>query len=213
MTALVWYVAYGSNLSARRFGCYLAGGRPRGSRRAYEGCRDPSPPRRTATAWLPGRLVFGGVSRVWGGGMAFYDPRASGRVAARAYLVTHDQFADVLAQESRRPVGTPYRLGSAVDGRLPALGGSYDTVLHLGDAEGVPRVALAAEDPPPARPPSAAYLRPILAGLGTGFGLTADQCAAYLLTAGGVHPRWDRRGLRELAADVHAGTAQPVTGG
>jgi hypothetical protein len=30
---LVWYVAYGSNMRAARFGCYISGGRPRGARR------------------------------------------------------------------------------------------------------------------------------------------------------------------------------------
>jgi hypothetical protein len=28
MTGHVWYVAYGSNLSAERFSCYLQGGQP-----------------------------------------------------------------------------------------------------------------------------------------------------------------------------------------
>ena len=41
----VWYVAYGSNMSAARFGCYISGGRPPGARRTYLGCRDQSPPR------------------------------------------------------------------------------------------------------------------------------------------------------------------------
>ncbi|HEY1180411.1 MAG TPA: histone deacetylase, partial [Phytomonospora sp.] len=148
VTALVWYVAYGSNLSARRFSCYLGGGRPAGSLRTYEGCLDPTPARRSVPVWLQGHLRFGGASRVWGGGMAFYDRDGRGRVAARAYLVTLAQFGDVLAQESRRPAGTPYALGTAVDGRLPGLGGAYDTVLHLGEAGGAPRLALAAAQPP-----------------------------------------------------------------
>ena len=44
----VWYVAYGSNLRAARFGCYLAGGRPDGACRTYDGCRDRT--RRAATS-------------------------------------------------------------------------------------------------------------------------------------------------------------------
>ncbi|CCH80358.1 hypothetical protein BN12_90013 [Nostocoides japonicum T1-X7] len=42
---LVWYAAYGSNLSLERFHCYVAGGRPPGGRHTYPGCRDASPPR------------------------------------------------------------------------------------------------------------------------------------------------------------------------
>lgn len=211
-SSAVWYVAYGSNLSAQRFGCYLAGGRPHGSLRTYEGCRDPSPPVRATAVWLPGTLRFGGESRVWRGGMAFYGPSGEDRVAARAYLVTFAQFGDILAQESRRPAGTPYALGEGADGRHAGLGGTYDTVLHLGDADGAPRLTLAAGDPPPAGPPSAPYLRTILAGLADGFGLTPDERADYLLRAEGVCPAWDRPALRELAIEAET-TEGPVTPG
>lgn len=37
--------------------------------------------------------------------MAFYDPEAPGEVAARAYLITAEQFVDVLAQETLRLPG------------------------------------------------------------------------------------------------------------
>jgi hypothetical protein len=212
-TVPVWYVAYGSNLSAQRFAYYLTGGRPPGARRTYEGCRDASPPRRTAAAWLPGRLVFGGVSRAWGGGMAFYDPDGESRVAARGYRVTLAQFGDVLAQESRRPAGTPYALERAVDGRLPALGGAYDTVLHLGDADGAPRLALAATAVPAVRAPAAAYLRTILAGLADGFGLTEEERVDYLLEATGVRPRWDRDALHGLAREARDAAGGSFTPG
>ena len=59
---LVWYVAYGSNLAARRFACYLSGGRPTGGTREYSGCRDPRSPRRTLSLELDGGLVFAGRS-------------------------------------------------------------------------------------------------------------------------------------------------------
>ena len=44
----VWYVAYGSNLRAARFGCYLAGGRPDGACRATTAVA--TAPRRAATS-------------------------------------------------------------------------------------------------------------------------------------------------------------------
>ena len=74
MNALVWYVAYGSNLSQDRFACYVAG-RPAGGRPAQlPGCRDRTPPREIVGLPAPGPLRFGGLSRVWGGGLAFLDP-------------------------------------------------------------------------------------------------------------------------------------------
>src|SRR6266516_3153562 len=99
MNELIWYVAYGSNLASERFRCYLAGGRPAGARRRYDGCRDTRPPRAGRAVELPGGIFFALRSRVWGGGMAFYDPALPGRAAAHAYLLTRGQFADVLAQE------------------------------------------------------------------------------------------------------------------
>src|SRR3712207_9491342 len=42
---------------------------------------------------------------IWGGGMAIYDADAPGEVAARAYLITAEQFVDILAQEMRLEPG------------------------------------------------------------------------------------------------------------
>ncbi len=98
-------------MRAARFGCYISGGRPSGANRTYLGCRDPSPPLRDIGIHLAGGLTFAGASRVWGGGVAFYDPHADGEIVARAYLLTFGQFSDVVAQETRRPVGNDLTLG------------------------------------------------------------------------------------------------------
>ena len=96
MNALVWYVAYGSNLSQDRFACYLQGGQPAGARRSYPGCSDRTPPREVVGLRLPGRVRFGGLSRVWGGGLAFLDTEAGdGEVVARGYLIGTDQLDEV----------------------------------------------------------------------------------------------------------------------
>lgn len=94
----LWYVAYGSNLHAARLAWYLTGGRPPGGLRTYPGCRDCRPPRRTVPLLLPGGVYFAGESRAWTGGMAFYDPELPGPAAARGYLMSVEQFADIAAQ-------------------------------------------------------------------------------------------------------------------
>jgi hypothetical protein len=199
----VWYLAYGSNLSRERLSCYLAGGTPSGSARAYVGCRDPAPPRRAVAVWLPGALSFGGRSRVWGGAMAFYDPTPphdatpSHRVAARAYLVTYAQFSDLVAQECRRPLGTPLVLDGA-DGRHRGHPGVYDLVLQVGPARDVPRLTLTSARPPRPAAPSAAYARTILRGLADGFGLTPARRVDYLLRARGVDVGWRAEELSGL---------------
>ncbi len=85
--SLLWYVAYGSNMSAARFARYLAG------------AADRTPPQAGRAMLLPGTVFFADESVVWGGGRAYYDPDLPGRTPARAHLITAGQFADVRRQE------------------------------------------------------------------------------------------------------------------
>jgi hypothetical protein len=195
---LVWYVAYGSNMRGARFGCYISGGRPRGARRTYLGCRDQSPPRGDVGIHLAGGLSFAGESRVWGGGIAFYDPHADGELAARAYLLTFGQLSDVVAQEARRPVGSDLALGGGVDRRWPVQSQVYETLLHVGDRDGLPMLTITSAQHLEPTPPAAPYLRTMLDGLGEAFGWSADERVRYLLSAPGVAPAWTAGQLVEL---------------
>jgi hypothetical protein len=208
----VWYVAYGSNLALDRFRCYLAGGRPRGGARIYPGCRDPRDPERIAGVEVPGQLVFAGESKVWGGGSAFYDPTALGRVAGRAYLLTPDQLGDVAAQEMRRDPGGPFArklsdLLPDVD-TIHSMGpGRYETVARLGEQDGVPMFTVThgtiADLEPVA--PTAPYLRWITAGLIEAHGWTAHRVAEYLHSAPGVSSVWTVDELLALDRDAGGG--------
>lgn len=174
----VWYVAYGSNMHAERFACYLRGGRPRGGGRVYPGCRDKRGPRRQEPVTVPGQLYFAEESAVWTGGMAFYDPAAPGLMPARAYSVTTRQFADIAAQEMHREPGRdpdldPH-LSAAVTHGVARLGpGRYETLVCVGESDGLPlltftapwRIADAALNPP-----SPAYLHHLAAGLAEAHG-------------------------------------------
>ncbi len=202
----VWYVAYGSNLRRDRFRCYLAGGRPDGGLRTYDGCRDPADPVRDVGVEVPGRLVFGGTSTVWGGGMAFYDARAEGTVAARAYLVTPEQLADVAAQEMRRPAGGEHAL--RLQALLPPLRGGhrlgpgrYETVVHLGELDALPLLTLTHSDLDDLEPaaPSAAYLVRIASGLRESHGWDPDRVGAYLAAAPGAAGTWTPAAVADLA--------------
>ncbi len=198
----VWYVAYGSNMSAARFGCYVSGGRPPGARRTYLGCRDQSPPRRDVGIRLAGGLSFAGESTVWGGGIAFYDPRAANELAGRAYLLTFGQLSDVVAQETRRPVESDLVLEDGVDRRWRVSSYVYETLLHVDDRDGVPMFTITSLQDLEHTPPSAPYLRTMLDGLEETFGWTADERAAYLLRAPGVSPAWNAGELVDLCTTV-----------
>jgi hypothetical protein len=191
---LVWYTAYGSNLHAARFGCYLYGGRPEGAARACPGCRDRRTPRREAALTLPGGLYFAGRSPTWGGGTAFYDPALSGEVPCRAYLVTVGQFSDVAAQEMDRSPGTDLDLTRVLATGRDELGpGRYEMLLCAGELDGHPLLTftsptgLSGAEP---TAPSAAYLRTLGAGLAQSHAWGPWRTAGYLATRPGASGHW-----------------------
>lgn len=195
---LVWYVAYGSNMKAARFQCYLSGGRPGGASRTYTGSRDPSRPRRHLGIRLPGGLVFSGSSTVWGGGIAFYDVSGDGELAARAYLITFGQLSDVVAQEGRRPVGGDLVLDQPKDRSWVVASHAYEMLLHVRDHDGVPMLTITSAVHLEPATPSAAYLHTMLDGLRETFGWSVAECVDYLLAAPGVAPAWTAGDLAVL---------------
>lgn len=194
----VWYVAYASNMSARRLHCYLEGGRPPGARRTYEGCRDPSPPARDLALSLPGGLVFAGRSRVWGGAMAFYDPAADGEIVARGYQLTFGQLSDLVSQEARRPVGHDLAPAEEAGRTWPTPSAVYESLLHVGHRDSFPMFCLTSRQLLTPAPPSASYLRTILQGVSELLHWSASEGAAYLLRARGVAPRWTAEAIAAL---------------
>lgn len=190
----VWYVSYGSNMCAERLACYLVGGTPPGGRRASPGCRDRSPVRRTSGCYLDGGVYFATESQVWGGGRAFYAPELPGRVPARCYLVTPEQFCDIAAQEMHRNPGDELDLAGVVaEGRLQVGPGRYETLLHVGTLDGHSQLTFTAPwraGDEPCTAPSAAYLRMLAAGLRESHGWDAERAGTYLATLPGARGHW-----------------------
>ena len=184
----VWYVSYGSNMSSARLEAYLAGGVPPGGRRRNPGARDSTPPRRSLPVDLPGALYFAGDSLQWGGGVAFYDHEApGGPTAARAYLLTAQQFTDVAAQEMYRvpQEGDPLEevLAGILGGRHLVGPGRYETLVEVGRIDAAPMLLFTAPggiDHVEHTRPSAAYLAMLEEGLRESRGWADDEVAAYL---------------------------------
>ncbi|MFJ4096194.1 histone deacetylase [Kitasatospora sp. NPDC089913] len=211
----VWYAAYGSNMHTERLACYLGGGRPADGAREYPGCRDGRPPRRSVPVRLPGSLYFALESRVWGGGMAFYDPYGPGTAPARAHLLTAGQFSDIAAQETGGGPGTDLDLGTVLrTGRDQQGPGRYRTLVCLGTLEGLPvltvtapwRLAEAELNAPRAR-----YLRAIAAGLTDAHGWSARRASVYLTTRPGAAGHWTVESLYAALAP-HTGGSASATG-
>ena len=195
----VWYVSYGSNMSAGRLAVYLEGGIPPGGNRSNPGARDSTLPRRSVPVDLPGALYFAGASRQWGGGVAFYDhdarePSQGAPTAARAYLVTAEQFADVAAQEMYRvpQPGDPLEevvLGGIDGGRHHVGPGRYETLVEVGLLDDAPMLLFTSPhgiDHVEHTRPSAAYLRTMAVGLKESHKWDDDQVSAYFARLGVV---------------------------
>jgi hypothetical protein len=201
----VFYAAYGSNLSAARFACYIAGGTAAGASRALPGARDRRQPESWRALRVPGRVSFRGRSLTWGGAPAIFEPAtASGHTGAevfvRAWRLGWDQLEDVMAQENGRPtcplVVEPAALG---DGSSMLVGpGRYDRLVCVGTLEGLPMLTFTApaslESVLP-EAPSLAYLAHIITGLRETFGLGDPEVVEYLGGAPGATPALVRAAL------------------
>jgi hypothetical protein len=197
----LWYVAYGSNLSLERFRVYLEGGTPVSGARGYPGARDSRGPVQDTSLLVPGGLRFGGVSSVWGGGMAIYDPEAAGEIAVRAYLLTAEQFVDVLAQEMRLQPDLDVDLTAVSETGWHSLGpGRYQTVAQLGDRDGLPMLTFTSADVNhhPLNAPTAGYLRTIARGLRESHGWSGAAIARYLAQFPGVTGAWSPSSIERL---------------
>ncbi len=169
----VWYVSYGSNMSAGRLACYIKGGCPPGGTRHNPGARDRTLPARTIPVDLSGTVYFAGDSPQWGGGVAFYDHDRPGFTAARGYLVTAAQLADIASQEMYRLPDPDDPLEEVVlsplDGGRHEVGpGHYETLLEVGRHEDKPLLTFTSPhgwDHVPHTAPSEAYLRTVALGL------------------------------------------------
>jgi hypothetical protein len=186
----VWYVSYGSNMSADRLACYIEGGVPVGGNRANPGARDPRPPRHRIAVDLPGSVYFAGQSTQWGGGVAFYDHETPGPSVGVAYLVTAQQFADIAAQEMHRVPDPEDPIEEIVlggldpefEGRHHVGPGHYETLVEIGRLAGAPMLTFTAPhgvDHVEHTEPSTEYLAMLGTGLTEAHGWDVAQIARY----------------------------------
>lgn len=200
--AQVWYAAYGSNMHMNRLMYYLGGGQPPGASRNYPGCRDSRPPALSVPVELRGALYFATESPVWSGGRAFYDPYATGRLYARAHLVTVEQFSDIAAQEMYREPGTDLDLTEVLRGGMAALGrGPYETLVCPGSLHGLPLLTFTAPwtvGEAEWLAPAPAYLRHLARGLLEAGAWDVPAVSAYLQACPGAAGHWSARQVADL---------------
>lgn len=183
MSQLVWYAAYGSNLSRQRFLHYLEGGCPPGASRTHDTCVDPTPPRDDRAYEMYGDMYFGGPSRNWGGGIAFFEP-TEGAVRSRLYLITEEQFEHVCFEENGQ-----------------SSTGWYEVRTDVGSLDGYPIVTLTTPEKRDFTPPTPAYLRCLVQGLRESHRMADENITGYLLSKRGIVGELSRE---EVFATVQA---------
>jgi hypothetical protein len=197
----VWYAAYGSNMSAERLACYLAGGCPPGATRTYPGARDRTLPTDVRPLELAGCVYFAWHSATWGGGIAFYDPDGPGSSVGRAYRLTIGQLSDVLEQEMHREPGVDHDIDELLAEGATVIGnGRYESLHVVGELDGEPVVTFTSPETMHAadhNEPAAAYLATMASGLVEGHRWGADRIVDYLLDRPGIGT-WDAERLLPL---------------
>jgi hypothetical protein len=175
---MIWYAAYGSNLSYERFMHYIRGGIAIGARRRLPGCRDAAPPEEHEPHELAGDLLFAGRSMNWSGhGVAFLDLDVDATVKSRIYLVSDEQFDDIIAQENARIPG---------DVTPGDHAGWYDVVVERGSVRGYPVMTITSGETRETNPPSPDYIRHVACGLRESHEMSTSQIVEYLSSKRGA---------------------------
>ena len=192
VTDLVWYASYGSNLYRKRFMCYIEGGQPDGASRPNPGCRDKTPPKDDKPRKIPYALYFAKQSSRWDNkGVAFIGLKKeeTNMTLGRMYLITKQQFIDVVSQENNGAKISVDLQKAKEKGSMVFHESLYGNIVYLGDEYGFPVYTftsctdIALEDPVA---PSPKYLKNIILGLKEAYKLPNEDILKYLITKSGI---------------------------
>ncbi|KAK4437013.1 Histone deacetylase 5 [Sesamum alatum] len=146
---LVWFAAYGPNMNYKAFLCYIGGGKAEYMKQAVEGCRDRAPPLANKWKTVPHHRLLFGINDKTGdkGGLAFLDfiKNKSKRAYVRIYLITFDQFNDILLQLNNRNLFSLTDVVSVKEKNHLTVGplkGAYNNVMYFGTERDMPILTL-----------------------------------------------------------------------
>lgn len=206
MLEYVWYASYGSNINRDRFLCYILGGTPVGSSKREMGCRDTTLPLQERSFEMPHELYFAKKATKWQGkGVAFIDIEANPlyHTYSRMYLITRDQFIDIVRQENNHAEDLELDLESIVKkGSFVFRETSwYGNVLCVGEEEGHPIFTFTSSQPvkkEEINAPSHEYLSTILKGIRRDMGKSREETLDYIKRVKGITPFYSMEELQSL---------------
>ncbi|WP_216828651.1 hypothetical protein [Alkalihalobacterium elongatum] len=199
----VWYASYGSNLSKDRFLCYIRGGKPEGSNKEEIGCRDDTLPQKEASHIIHYPMYFAKNADRWQKqGVAFIGltKDQDQRTYSRKYLITEEQFFDVVKQENNG-IELEINLDEVKKETYKTLRDSwYGTILYVGEEDGYPIFTFTADWDldVPFQKPSEPYLSMIIEGLKKHVKLDDANIVEYLIAKPGVNGNYDRTSIKKL---------------
>jgi hypothetical protein len=200
MSDYVWYACYGSNLLKSSFLCYVRGGTPEGSERLFQGCSDKSDPRDCRQIVLPFEIYFSRKSKSWENkGVAFIKSQknADAKTLGRMYLITKEQFVQVVRQENRKPpadstINIDFEKAISEGGFLIPGIAWYGRILSLGSEGDNPILTFTDiwrdEDIVPSAP-GKKYLRVLIRGIKEAYDLPDEDIVEYLKRVEGIRNR------------------------
>ncbi|MFT4414705.1 hypothetical protein ACLM5H_12670 [Fredinandcohnia humi] len=207
MKEYVWYASYGSNLNRDRFLCYIQGGTPQGSSFAEVGCKDPSLPLEEGVFHIPYSLYFAKNASRWGmKGVAFIGHKSDNETLtySKRYLITADQFLDVLKQENNGlEINLDLQQVKEYGSYIFRQNAWYGNILYLGDDKGYPIFTFTApwdQKEVSLTKPSHEYLQTIITGLKEDY--SNDTIYQYLDNKPGIKGKYTPEELASLIYEI-----------
>jgi len=210
MKEYIWYASYGSNISTARFMCYINGGKAIGALTSEEGCKDNTPPIKSSTLQINRQQYFKKSAKRWQGkGVAFLGVEESvDTTLGQMYLITKDQFADVVKQENGIRVNQFLDLKLEEANRIgyaTVTKGWYGRIMYLGEKEGYPIYTFTSPesfDDEPYKGPSREYIQMISRGIFEHYELSIQGLVDYFYIKPGVKEEFTRESLNECISIV-----------
>jgi len=204
----IWYASYGSNLLEERFLCYIKGGQPIGSNKKYSGCRDQSLPIDNEEIYINSELYFAKKSPTWNnGGVCFIKTNFDAGITTlgRMYLITKDQFVDVVKQETENVNDLTINFEKVIlEGSLIIKEKSwYGNLIYLGESNNHPIFTFTnKENLKDSNKPNENYLKTIIKGLKETYNLNLNELFEYLSAKDGIKDNFTSEELTTIINDV-----------
>lgn len=200
----IWYLCYGSNLSKKRFLCYIQGGQPIGSNKSYEGCQNKALPVKEMPVELNYELYFALCSKTWqDGGIGFIkaDLNENQRTKAYLYLITKEQFLEVVQQEigSKKQVEIDFKNITEGNPYVFKEGVKYGKIIYFGEEDSYPVYSFThSQDLTVYSKPSPEYLKTIISGLAESHKISRQDVLDYLKEKNGIINNYSEEELKKL---------------